>query len=164
MEFAKYYDVTKFVDGMMEKGELDCYPAGEDKYCGVYVCMDTNDFWIARITKGYNGNYEPDENKYLVERNKIDLFDVMYKLSDLHDKRPPVITGNHLQSTMRNKAHNFINRFEDKEVVSAVAILDNEDSLCNWDYVEADSLEEAIEMIDGGYGLIDLAPEPDIER
>lgn len=58
MEFAKYYDVSKIVDDMKEKEEIDCYPTGDDKFKGVYVCMDTNDFWICRIIKGYNEEYE----------------------------------------------------------------------------------------------------------
>lgn len=45
MEFAKYYNVTKLVNEMTEKNEIDSYPTKEDdKFVGVYVCMDTNDF------------------------------------------------------------------------------------------------------------------------
>ena len=69
MEFAKYYNVSDIVDTMMEKKEIDCYPTGEDKYKGVYVCEDSNDFWISRILKGYNEEYEKDDDMYLVERN-----------------------------------------------------------------------------------------------
>ena len=72
MEFAKYYNVSDIVDNMMEKKEIDSYPTGEDKFLGVYVCEDSNDFWISRILKGYNEEYERDDNMYLVERNKID--------------------------------------------------------------------------------------------
>ena len=86
MEFAKYYNVSDIVDNMMEKKEIDCYPTGEDKFLGVYVCEDSNDFWISRILKGYNEEYERDDNMYLVERNKIDIYDVMDKLHELHGK------------------------------------------------------------------------------
>lgn len=51
MEFAKYYDVSKIVEEMQEKEEIDCYPTGNDKFEGVYVCMDTKNFWISRILK-----------------------------------------------------------------------------------------------------------------
>ena len=71
MEYAKYYDVSKLVDEMQEKEEIYSYPVGDDKFKGVYVCMDTKDFWISRILKGYNEKYEENENTYLVERNKI---------------------------------------------------------------------------------------------
>ena len=58
MEFAKYYNVTKLVDEMIKKNEIDSYPIEEkDKFVGVYVCMDTNDFWISRISKGLNEDY-----------------------------------------------------------------------------------------------------------
>ncbi len=44
MRFAKYYNVTKLVDDMQKKEEIDTYPIEEnDKFIGVYVCMDTND-------------------------------------------------------------------------------------------------------------------------
>ena len=51
MEFAKYYDVSHIIDDMVKKEEVDCYPTCEDRFKGVYVCMDTNDFWISRINK-----------------------------------------------------------------------------------------------------------------
>lgn len=89
MEFAKYYDVSNIVEDMMNKKEVDCYPTGEDKYKGVYVCEDSNDFWISRILKGYNEEYEKDDDMYLVERNKIDIYEVMYKLHELYGKKLP---------------------------------------------------------------------------
>ena len=35
--------------------------AGEEKLEGVLCLHDTNDFWISRINKGYNEEYEKDE-------------------------------------------------------------------------------------------------------
>ena len=40
MEYAKYYNVSKIVEKMQETEEIDCYPTGDDKFEGVYVCMD----------------------------------------------------------------------------------------------------------------------------
>ena len=54
MEFAKYYNASNLVEEMQKAEEIDCYPTDNDKFEGVYVCMDTNDFWISRINKGYN--------------------------------------------------------------------------------------------------------------
>lgn len=72
MEFAKYYNVTKLVNDMQKKEEIDTYPMEEDtKFAGVYVCMDTNDFWISRISKDVNEDYDYEEGTYLVERNLI---------------------------------------------------------------------------------------------
>ena len=39
MEFAKYYDVSDIVNTMVKSEEIDCYPTGEEKFDGVYVCM-----------------------------------------------------------------------------------------------------------------------------
>ena len=57
MKFAKYYNVSSLVEKMTKNEEIT-YPVGQDKYFGVYVCMDTNDFWICRILKGYDENYD----------------------------------------------------------------------------------------------------------
>lgn len=54
---------------MQKREEIDSYPTGDNKFEGIYVCMDTNDFWISRINKGYNEEYEQEEGKYLVMSN-----------------------------------------------------------------------------------------------
>ena len=154
MEFAKYYNVSDIVDTMMEKKEIDCYPTGEDKYLGVYVCEDSNDFWISRILKGYNEEYEKDDDMYLVERNKIDIYDVMDKLHELHGKKLPDFNEyiGHMQK--RNAVKRYISQHGTLNIIKAVIILDDEDGLSNWDCYEAESLEEAVEIIDGGYGIL----------
>ena len=154
MEFAKYYDVSKIVDDMQTKEEIDAYPTGEDKFRGIYVCMDTNDFWISRILKGYNEEYEQDEDMYLVERNKFSIYDVMDKLHDQFRKRLPEFKENELSYVQKNKAHDYFRKFKTKDIIKVVIILDDEDGLSNWDCCEAESLEEAIKVIDGGYGIL----------
>lgn len=155
MEFAKYYDVSKVVDDMQEKEEIDGYPTGDDRFKGVYVCMDTNDFWICRILKGYNEEYEQDENMYLVERNRFSIYDVMGKLHDQFGKRLPLLKENEMSYIQRNKIHDYFRKFKTKDIIKAVIILDDEDGLSNWDCSEAESLEEAIKLIDGGFGILE---------
>ena len=154
MEYAKYYDTTKIVEKMQEAKELDCYPTGEHKYEGVYVCMDTKDFWISRINKGYNKEYEPEEGKYLVERNKISIYDVMEKLHEWYKKKLPEFEEKDLSYERKNKVQDYLKKFQTKDICRAVISLDDFDGLCNWDYSEADSLEEAVNIIDGGYGIL----------
>lgn len=154
MEFAKYYDVSKIVDDMQTKEEIYGYPTGEDKFISIYVCMDTNDFWICRILKGYNEEYEQDENMYLVERNKFSIYDVMDKLYDQFGKRLPEFKENELSCVQKNKVHDYFGKFKTKDIIKAVIILDDEDGLTNWDCSEAEFLEETIEIIDGGYGIL----------
>lgn len=157
MEFAKYYDVSNVVEDMMNKKEIDCYPTGDDKFHGVYVCEDSNDFWISRILKGYNEEYERDDNMYLVERNKIDIYDVMDKLHELHGKKLPNFNEcvGHMQK--RNAIKRYISQHRTLNIIKAVIILDDYDGLSNWDCCEAHSLEEAVEIIDGGYGILKIA-------
>lgn len=154
MEFAKYYDVSGVVEKMQSEGEIDCYPTGDDKFSSVYVCMDTNDFWICRINKGYNEEYEPEDGKYLVERNKISIYGVMDKLHELYRKKLPKFKEIDLSYEMKNKAHDYLKRFKTKDIIKAVVMLDDFDGLSNWDCCEADSLEGAIDIIDGGYGIL----------
>lgn len=154
MEFAKYYNVSDIVDTMMEKKEIKCYPTGEDKYEGVYVCEDSNNFWISRILKGYNEEYEKDDDMYLVERNKIDIYDVMDKLHELHGKKLPDFNEYVGDMQKRNVIKRYISQHGTLNIIKTVVILDDEDGLSNWDCCEAESLEEAVGIIDGGYGIL----------
>ena len=114
MEFAKYYNVSNLVEEMQKAEEIDCYPTDNDKFEGVYVCMDTNDFWISRINKGYNEEYEREDGKYLVERNKISIYDVMDKLHELYSKKLPDFKENDLQFEMKNKCHDYLKKLRQK--------------------------------------------------
>lgn len=156
MEFAKYYNVSNIVEKMQKTGEIDCYPTGDDKFEGVYVCMDTNDFWISRINKGYNEEYEREEGKYLVERNKICIYDVMDKLHEWYEKKLPEFNEKDLGYEQKNKVHDYLKKFKSKDICRAVIFLDDYDGLSNWDNYEVNSLEEAIDAIDGGYGILPL--------
>ena len=122
MEFAKYYDVSHIIDDMVKKEEVDCYPTCEDKFKGVYVCMDTNDFWISRINKWYNEEYEKDENKYLIERNKISIYDVMDKLHELHGKKLPEFKESDLSFEQKNKAHDYFRKFSTLDIIKSVIL------------------------------------------
>ena len=87
MRFAKYYNVARLVDDMQKKEEIDTYPTeAKDKFVGVYICMDTNDFWISRISKDLNEDYDYEEGMYLIERNKFDIYIVASV-----DRRPQYI-------------------------------------------------------------------------
>ncbi len=157
MEFAKYYNVTKLVDEMIKKNEIDSYPIEEkDKFVGVYVCMDTNDFWISRISKDLNEDYDHEEGIYLVERNKISVYDIMDKLHEMFKKPLPEFSGKELSYQMKNKCHDYFKRFKTKDICRAVIMLDDWDGLSNWDNCEAESLEDAIDIIDGGFGILPL--------
>lgn len=154
MEFAKYYDASDIVDIMIKNEEIDCYPIGEEKFEGVYVCMDTHDFWISRISKGYNEKYKKDEGKYLVERNKISIYDVMDKLHELFKKKLHEFKASDIQFEQKNKVHQYLKSFSTLNIIRAVILLDDYDGLSNWDCCEVNSLEEAIYIIDGGYGIL----------
>ena len=144
MRFAKYYNVARLVDDMQKKEEIDTYPTeAKDKFVGVYICMDTNDFWISRISKDLNEDYDYEEGMYLIERNKFDIYTVADK------KRLPTDLN-------KNTCHGYFNQFKAKDICRAVIMLDDWDGLSNWDNCETESLEDAIDIIDGGFGILPL--------
>ena len=157
MEFAKYYDVSNVVEDMINKKEIWAYPTDDDKYEGVYVCMDVKDFWVCRILNGYDEEYERDEDKYLVERNRISIYDVMDKLHEQYGKKLPVFEECEWEHKMKNKVHDFLDKHKTLDIIKAVLILDDDEGLENWDCCEADSMEEAVEMIDDGFGILKIA-------
>jgi len=120
--FGQYVDITEFAKAHN--------PMQYKDYEKIYFCVDTWDYWIARILKDtYNDErkgYEDAKGWWLVERNKI--------------QKPSKA------ATIQMRRH----------LVSAL----NEDDLSNWDCENTQSLEQAIEMIDGGYGIQEDCPFP----
>lgn len=116
LEFGKYTDITNFAKKVN--------PTMFEGYEKVYICPDTQNWWLSCINKDLNEDYETEEGKYLVERADLDYPD-----------------GNRCSKLYLNS--NVVRK----------AILDWEGD--NWDNYETDSLEEAIEVVDGGYGIIE---------
>lgn len=115
LEFAKYYDITDVAKAHNKEYK---------QYDKIFVCVDTNTFWIGRIQKGWRNDdvegYVEDENSVVLERNNIEK----------GDKRESIDTYEEL-----------------------LAILDQDD-FGNWDVENTDSVEEATEMLDGGFGIL----------
>ena len=153
MEFAKYYNVTSIIKDMIEKEEIYGYSnAKELNYEGVYVCRDTNDFWICRINKGVDEDYEESDG-YLVERNMVSVINVTEKLEEIYIIQAPNFYVN--KFSWKNAIHKYLSKFTTEQIVKVIILLDEENGFENWDYCEAESLEEAIEIIDGGFGIVD---------
>jgi hypothetical protein len=148
MEFAKYHNAMEVVKEMIEKEEIYGYSNnGEINYEGVYVCLDTNDFWLCRILKGYDEEYE-DSDGYLVERNNFDIYQVAEKLEEIYDAPCFNTMG-------KNNIHKYFSKFTTKQIIKVIILLDVDNGFENWDNCEADTLEEAIEIIDGGFGIVE---------
>lgn len=154
MEFAKYYDVTEYVKELCKNKELECYVGCDFK--GVYVCEDSNDYWIVRISKGYNADFEEDENSYLAEREKISLYDVADKLSEAYGRKLPQFDTPISDFAYRNEIKRWIDRFSDKQIIKAVLQIDDFNGLENWDCWDSDSMDEIIRDIDGGFGIMKM--------
>ena len=64
-EFAKYTYITelykKHSSNLMEG----------DGYIKFFICLYTNDIWLARVIEGFNEHYEEEDGVYLLERNNI---------------------------------------------------------------------------------------------
>lgn len=148
MEFAKYYNVTDKMRKMCEKEDtkLYSYKSSED-IKGVFICLDTNDFWVCRILKGYNKEYDLEDGKWLVERNKIDQFDIIDAIEEDKNEDYGVCS--------KMARHTFIDCFDVDSLIEYILKYDDEEGLGNWDIYECDSYDEAVEVIDGGYGIIE---------
>ena len=93
----------------------------------VFICPDVHNFWIAKILVGINEDYEEQEDCVLIERNNIDEVNVKYL------KMP--------------------HRLSDDELIDLILNIDSEDG-SNWDVLECDSIEDAIEQLSDGFGII----------
>ena len=64
-EFGKYTDITE----LYKKYNEDLQEG--DGYIKFFICLDVNDFWIIRVLKDFNAEYEKEEGAFLLERNMI---------------------------------------------------------------------------------------------
>ena len=62
-EFAKATDITEFAKSRM--------PEMYQEYEKIYITPDTNDYHILRILKGFDEDYEPNEDKVIIEHQMI---------------------------------------------------------------------------------------------
>ncbi len=62
-EFAKATDITKFAQSRM--------PEMYQEYEKIYITPDTNDYHILRILKGFDEDYEPNNDKVILEHQLI---------------------------------------------------------------------------------------------
>ncbi len=63
-EFGKYTEITDFVLSFMPNH----YTQGYIRY---FICADVLDFWLIRVQKDVNDEYEPEDGVFLLERDKI---------------------------------------------------------------------------------------------
>jgi hypothetical protein len=147
MVYAKYYNVTNKLNNLLEKGKLFSYTRD---YCkGLFICADTHDIWISRILEGYNSEFEQEEGKWLVERNKIDKYDFCEFLKEKNNDDSEI--------TDRRTRDYYINEcFPVDEIIDNIILMDDDNGLEGWNNCECNSYDEAIEIIDGGFGIIEL--------
>lgn len=147
MEFAKYYDVTDTMNKLIDEGKLFSYT--KDCYQKLYVCMDTHDFWISRVLEGYNSDFEEAPGKWLIERNKIDKYEFCEFLKEQKEDDSPIAD--------RWTRDYYIDKcFSVDEIIETLILMDDDKGLEGWDNCECNSLEEAEQVIDGGFGIIIL--------
>jgi len=110
MKFAKYYEITELAK--------EVNPDMFNEYEKIFICSDTNTFWLAKILADYNEDYEPSIGTYMLERNNIE--------KSFKGEQLSLIDLNNLLI---------------------------EDDGSNWDNLQCDSLEDALDNLDSGYGL-----------
>ncbi len=103
------------------------HPDKYNEYNKIFICSDVKTVWVARVLEGYDEDYNNCEDSFILERNNIDR----YEASDMK------------RMTLLGKSERF------------VEIILEEDDLSNWDFEVCDSEEEAIDMLDDGFGIIE---------
>lgn len=92
-------------------------------------------------------------------KNRFDTkcnVEYMDKLYEWYGKKLPEFNEKYLSYEQKNKVHDYLKKFKTKDICRAVISLDDYDGLSNWDNYETNSLDEAIDVIDGGYGILPL--------
>jgi hypothetical protein len=145
MEFAKYHNVTNKLNELISKEKVSSYTKD---YCkGLYICNDTHDFWICRIVEGYNEEFEQEEGKWLVERNRLNKYDFIDFLEDKY--------GDKLHVKNRRDRDSVIDHLTTDFTIENIILMDDDKGLEGWDNHECDSYNEAVDLIDGGFGIIE---------
>lgn len=113
-QFGKYTEITDFAFKINPQYK-------NEKYIRFFICPDVWDNWFVRVLDGYNEEYEPEEGKFLIERNNI------------------------------SKDHR-----SDKLSINKVKQIILDDDGSNWDILAVDSMEDVIEQLDAGFGILNL--------
>ena len=143
MEFAKYYKVTNKLNQLLKENKVFSYT---EDYCkDLFICEDTHVFWISRVLEGYNEEYEMEKGVWLVERNKIDKYDFINFLEEKHKRK--------LKVENRRDRDDIINCLSTNFLIENIILYDDEQGLENWDNYECNSYEDAMNLIDDGYGI-----------
>ncbi len=133
MKFAKYYDVTTIMHEEYKK-------AG---YSNIYICQDVTDYHIIRVLPNYNEDFEYEEGKILVEMENISIWEVL----ESYDEDSTGLN--------KNDIHDMLEMVNDKSIFEHIMQIDCEEhGMENYDIEEVESLEEAEEIIDGGFGIV----------
>ena len=144
MEFAKYYKATDKLNELLQENKVFSYT---EDYCkDLFICEDTHVFWVCRILEGYNEEYEVEEGMWLVERNRIDKYDFINFIEEKCKEK--------LMVKNRRDRDNIIACMKIEFLIENIILYDDKQGLENWDNYECDSYEDAINLIDDGYGII----------
>lgn len=142
LEFAKYYDCTELKNKMIEEGKI-C-----DRHFKYYICNDTHEFKIARVYENTNDEYETVEGIYLVEEESIDKEEFLNELYDETEHYNRVIRDTMIDSLVKENGVQYL--------LEKIIIQDEENGYTNWDNSEWTDLEEIIERVDNGFGIVTI--------
>lgn len=70
MEFGKYTEVTTLAKKVN--------PEMFENLHRIFVCPDARNFWLARIVKDTNEDYDHQEGKWMLERNLVEFDDLPF--------------------------------------------------------------------------------------
>ena len=147
MKSAQYYNMTNKLESMLDSGTLACY--GKGQYKGLFICIDTNAFWVSRVLEGYNSNFERESGAWLVEQNKLDKYEFCAFVKERTNATSLIFTK-------RDRDCYIAECFTVAELLEFAIRMDDAQGLKGFDVCQCASYADCIKVIDGGYGILEL--------
>lgn len=150
VKFATYYNATNGMKALMEAGYLRDYK----DLTAIYVCQDVHHAWVVRLTEDLNEDFEKEEGVWLMERNDIDFDDVSDALTAYFNFK---LDKDKFQGVVP-----AIQNLTPAQFILATLLADSKQGMQNWDTEQVDDQAECEDLLDDGFGLIDVLDFTDV--
>ena len=153
MLIEQFYKATNIAALLIQEGKLPHYPAGDNAYTDIYICMDTPFFLIARIHTSVSGK-KVCKRKYCLEFGKIYMEDVMKTLSLVYSKK--LIRFSILESVLikQRRMARYCNQFSIEDLLSAILLTDDQLGIPIKEKLILSAHHQITEILDCGSGII----------
>lgn len=145
LQFAKSHRITNLKE-MTKELDLTSYEGYKD----IYVWIDIDTIHISRVLEGYNDEYDREDGKIILEQKDIFFFDLINFLNEEKEMK--------IKDEYKEKGlfHDFIEQFDKREVAKWIIDYDDFTGLESDDYKCFDNIKDVLDIIDGGFGILEV--------